>query len=109
MSGLRLVDRGNRPHIQSQAELAAYIKGRLDARAKYTEQESERRHAEMAAWRRSQIGRRRFWTRVVGVSLLIAATGTVWLLRTETQAALGLVLALSLASVATYLSWRGER
>jgi anti-sigma-K factor RskA len=83
MSGnLRLVDRNpQRPHIQSPAELQAYVRGRLDARARYNEQESERRDAEQALWRKKAHARRQnvqFAVFVVAYLALVA--GCVYLL-----------------------------
>jgi anti-sigma factor RsiW len=50
---LHLVDQpGNT--LKTPAELDAYVKGRLDARARYNEQEIERRAAEQAAWRKAE-------------------------------------------------------
>lgn len=111
MSDLRLIDRRptQRPHIQSPAELQAYVKGRLDARARYNENETVRRAAEQAAWRKAQATRRRFLFWVVVVSALLTAAGNVYLMETAGKAGVGLVLSLALMGVATYLSFREER
>jgi hypothetical protein len=100
VSDFRLIDKRptQRPHIQSNAELQAYLAGRLAARGKFLDQERERREAERAAWRRGNASRRRFWFWVV-----------VYLMTTAGKAGLGLVLSLALAGAALFLSFREAR
>lgn len=86
MKGLRLVDHNpQRPHIQSPAELQAYIKGRLAARERYNEQERERQEAERAAWRDAGARRQRrrqnirdFFLVLAYVVLVVGAVILLW-------------------------------
>jgi 4-amino-4-deoxy-L-arabinose transferase-like glycosyltransferase len=111
VSDFRLMDRRptQRPHIQSPAELKAYIAGRIASREKYNEQEADRLAAERLAWRRSGARRQRVLFGLLCVVVLGAVVGSVYLMHTEGRLVSGLCTTAVLMGAALWYADREGR